>query len=201
LDILFREILLTSDNRKYKHYALLLIILVAFYHLLIIGVVGPGDNEAYYWTWSKHLDLSFFDHPPMVAYMIALSTAVGGDSVFFLRIGTALLFCITSFLIYLLAFEISKSRKTAFFSLSLANIIPLFFLAGILTVPDAPLSVFWLLYLYLLLRVAKGVSWWHWYLMGFVLGLAVLSKYFAILLVPSTLLFLLTDKKLRPYLK
>ena len=201
LSIPSRVIFLISENRNYKHYALLLIILVALYHLLIIGAVGPGDNEAYYWTWSKHLDLSFFDHPPMVAYMIALSTAVGGDTVFFLRIGTVLLFCITSFLIYLLAFEVSQSRKTAFFSLGLANIIPLFFLGGILTVPDAPLSVFWLLYLYLLLRVAKGIPWWHLYLMGFVLGLAVLSKYFGVLLVPSTLLFLLSDKKLRPYFK
>ncbi len=203
MGIPFRERFLTSENRnrKYKTYALVLIILVALYHLLIIGAVGPGDNEAYYWTWANHLDLSFFDHPPMVAYMIALSTAVGGDSVFFLRIGTVLLFCVTSFLIYLLAFEISGSQKTAFFSLCLANILPLYFLAGILTVPDAPLLVFWLLYLYLLLRVAKGVPWWHWYLMGFVLGLAVLSKYFAVLLVPSTLLFLLSDKKLRSYLK
>ena len=194
-------IFLTTENRKYKHYALLLIILVALYHLFIIGAVGPGDNEAYYWTWSKNLDLSYFDHPPMVAYLISLTTAIGGDSVFFLRIGTVLLFCITSLLIYLLAFEISGSRQTAFFSLGLVNIIPLFFIAGILTVPDAPLSVFWLLYLYLLIRVAKGISWWHWYLMGFVLGLALLSKYFAILLVPSTLFFLLSDKKLRPYLK
>ncbi len=197
----FKVKLLTPEDRKYRHYVLLLIVLVALYHLFIIGIVGPGDNEAYYWTWSKHLDLSYFDHPPMVAYMIALTTAVGGDSVFFLRIGTVLLFCITSLLIYLLAFELSGSRKTAFYSLCLTNIIPLFFLVGILTVPDAPLAVFWLLYLYLLIKVAKGIPRWHWYLMGFVLGLAVLSKYFAILLVPSTFLFLLSDKKLRVYLK
>ncbi|MFC2160729.1 ArnT family glycosyltransferase [Acidobacteriota bacterium] len=194
---------MTSEkrNRKYNYYSLLLIILVALYHFLIIGIVGPGDNEAYYWTWANHLDLSFFDHPPMVAYMIAMTTAIGGDSVFFLRIGTILLFGLTSFLIYLLALEISENRKTAFFSLCLVNIIPLYFLGGILTVPDAPLSVFWLLYLYLLFRVTKGVPWWHWYLMGFVLGLGVLSKYFAVLLVPSTLVFLLSDKKLRSYLK
>jgi len=197
----FKVIFLTPEDRKYKQYALLLIVLVALYHLFFIGIVGPGDNEAYYWTWSKHLDLSYFDHPPMVAYMIALTTAVGGDSVFFLRIGTVLLFCITSLLIYLLAFELSGCRKTAFYSLFLSNIIPLFFLVGILTVPDAPLAVFWLLYLFLLLRVVKGNPWWHWYLMGFALGLAVLSKYFAVLLVPSTLLFLLSDKRLRAFLK
>jgi 4-amino-4-deoxy-L-arabinose transferase-like glycosyltransferase len=201
MSISLRGIFLTSVDKKYKHFTLLLIMLVALYHLLIIGAVGPGDNEAYYWTWSKHLDLSYYDHSPMVAYMIALTTAVGGDSVFFLRIGTVLLFCITSLLIYLLAFEISGSRQTAFFSLGLANIIPLFFLAGILTVPDAPLAVFWLLYLFLLYKTIHGVPWWFWYLMGFILGLAVLSKYFAVLLVPSTLLFLLSDKKVRPYLK
>lgn len=194
-------IFLVPENRKYKRYTLLLIALVALYHLLIIGAVGPGDNEAYYWTWSKHLDLSYFDHPPMVAYMIAMTTAVGGDSVFFLRLGTVLFFCVTSLLIYRLAFEISRSRKTAFYSLLLANFLPLFFLVGILTVPDGPLAVFWLLYLFLLFRVAKGVLWRHWYLMGLVLGLAVLSKYFAVLLVPSTLLFLLSDKQLRSNLK
>ncbi len=192
---------MTSENRKYRYYAILLVGVVALYHLLIIGAVGPGDNEAYYWTWSKHLDLSYFDHPPMVAYMIALTTAIGGDSVFFLRMGTVLLFCLTSLLIYLLAFDISNSRKTAFYALSLANIIPLFFLIGILSVPDAPLAVCWLLYLFLLFRIVKGVSWWHWYLMGIVLGLALLSKYFAVLLIPSTLFFLLSDKKLRPHLK
>lgn len=192
---------LAPEDLKYRTRALLLIGLVTAYHLLIIGAVGPGDNEAYYWTWSQHLDISYFDHPPIVAYMIALTTAVGGDSPFFLRLGTVVLFCITSLLIYLLALELTGSRQTAFRSLFLANIIPLFFMVGILTVPDAPLAVFWLLYLYLLLKVNKGVSWRHWYLMGFVLGLGILSKYFAVLLVPSTLLYLLSDRELRKYLK
>ena len=193
--------LLAADEKKYKRYAVLLIGLVTFYHLLIIGMVGPGDNEAYYWTWSKHLDLSYYDHPPMIVYMIALTTAIGGDSIFFLRLGAVIIFCFTSYLIYLLALDLFGKGKTAFYSLCLANIVPLFYFIGILTIPDAPLTFFWLLYLYLLLKVAKGVPWWHWYLMGFVLGLAFLSKYFAVLLVPSTIFFLASDKKLRSLLK
>ena len=76
-----------TEGNKYRNYAIILVALITVYHLFVIGAVGPGDNEAYYWTWSKHLDLSYYDHPPAVAYMIALTTAVGGDSTFFLRIG------------------------------------------------------------------------------------------------------------------
>ena len=27
-------------------------------------------DEAYYWVWSRHLAGGYFDHPPVVAYMI-----------------------------------------------------------------------------------------------------------------------------------
>ena len=30
-------------------------------------------DEMYYLEWSQHLDLGYFDHPPMVAYLIWLS--------------------------------------------------------------------------------------------------------------------------------
>lgn len=174
---------------------------MAVYHMLIIGLVGPGDNESYYWTWSKHLDWSYFDHPPAVAWMIALTTAVGGDSTFFLRFGTVVLSTLSCFFIYFLALEITGSRRTAFFSLLLANLVPLFFLAGILAVPDCPLILFWTIYLLLLYRVIRGVCLRHWLLLGAVLGAALLSKYFAVLLVPTTLLFLGSDFRLRRHLK
>jgi 4-amino-4-deoxy-L-arabinose transferase-like glycosyltransferase len=192
---------LIQEDLKYRNRALLLVVLVTVYHLMIIGTIGPGDNEAYYWTWSQHLDWSYYDHPPAVAWMIALTTAVGGDSPFFLRVGTAFLFVVSCLFIYLLAVEMTGSRKTAFFSLLVANLIPLYFLVGILTVPDAPLTAFWLFYLFLLYRVRRGVLWTHWLLMGAVLGLALLSKYFAVLLVPSTFLFLASDPQLKRFLK
>lgn len=186
---------------KYRNRAALLVALVTVYHLIVIGAVGPGDNESYYWTWAKHLDWSYFDHPPAVAWMIALTTGIGGDSVFFLRIGTVILFAFSCLFIYLLALEITESPKTAFFSVLLANVIPLYFLSGILTVPDAPLIFFWLIYLHLLFKLTQRVRRRHWFFMGIVLGLALLSKYFAVLLVPSTLLFLISDSRLRRYLR
>lgn len=52
------------------------------FHLL----AGPLPDEAYYWLWGQHLALSYFDHPPLQAWMQAASNAVFGDSLFALRI-------------------------------------------------------------------------------------------------------------------
>ncbi len=192
---------LTAEEKNYRNLSILVIVLVLLYHLALIGFVGLGDNEAYYWTWSKHLDLSYYDHPAMVAYLIHLTTSIGGDNPFFVRIGTVILFMLTTIFVYLLTVDIFKSRRAAFYATVLTNIVPLYFIVGIITVPDAPLATLWTLFLLLLYQTTKGVRWWYWYLLGAVVGLAFLSKYFAILLLPTTLLFLLSDKETRKYLK
>ncbi len=42
-------------------------------------------DEAYYWLWSRSLAASYFDHPPMVAYLIPIGTSLFGDGM----LGTA----------------------------------------------------------------------------------------------------------------
>ncbi len=199
---------LTEDER-YRRYTIVLISLMTLYHLVVIGIIGLGDNEAYYWTWAKHLDLSYFDHPPMVAYIIALTTKLGGDNPFFVRIGNTVLFLITTILVYLLTVDIFKSKRAGFYSVVLTNILPLYYMVGLIIVPDGPLATFWILFLYLLYKTVKvqseegreRVKFYHWYILGVVAGLALLSKYFAILLLPTVFIFLLSDKRVRGYLK
>src|SRR2546426_11592761 len=36
-------------------------------------------DEAYYWVWTRHLAAGYFDHPPMVAYLIWASTRLFGS--------------------------------------------------------------------------------------------------------------------------
>src|SRR5262249_6549328 len=51
----------------------------------------PGfAQEGYYWSYSQHPGLSYFDHPPMVAWLIWLGTAVLGDGALGIRICTLL---------------------------------------------------------------------------------------------------------------
>jgi len=48
------------------------------------------DDEAYYWLWAHRLDWSYLDHPPLIAYLIALTIRVG-DSELWVRASPLLL--------------------------------------------------------------------------------------------------------------
>jgi dolichyl-phosphate-mannose-protein mannosyltransferase len=53
----------------------------AVFHLF----AGPLPDEAYYWLWGQHPDWSYFDHPPLQAWLQGLSAHVFGNTLFGLR--------------------------------------------------------------------------------------------------------------------
>ena len=54
--------------------------------LLLAAHLELHFDEAYYWYWSKNLQLSYFDHPPAVAWFISAGTALFGDTELGVRI-------------------------------------------------------------------------------------------------------------------
>src|SRR4029078_10644317 len=54
--------------------------------LVIAGNTGLVDDEAYYRIWSLAPALSYFDHPPMVAWIIAAGRTLAGDTVIGVRL-------------------------------------------------------------------------------------------------------------------
>lgn len=166
--------------------------------LLLIGQVGLGDDEAHYWMWSKHLDWSYFDHPPMVAWIIAFFTGIGGDHEFYVRIGAVLLFSLTSFGAYHLG-RLIKNEKTGLYTVLFLNISPVFsFLGSVLMVPDSSLGAAWIFFLlFFYLAVQKPDHFRYWLFLGIALGIGLLSKYNAVLLPFSAFLYLLFSNKSR----
>jgi 4-amino-4-deoxy-L-arabinose transferase-like glycosyltransferase len=168
--------------------------------LFIIGNLGLADDEAYYWDWSRHLSLSYFDHPPLIAYLIALFVWIGKNSEFFVRLGGVILFFGSSILL----FQISKrlfDEKTGFFSVLLFNLIPVFALGAIIISPDNPLGFFFLFSACLFLKAIQSNKKVYWYIWGLFLGLALLSKYNGFILVFSFLFYLALSKNHRRFLK
>src|SRR5580658_4675281 len=54
----------------------------------------PADlypDEAQYWFWAKHLAFGYYSKPPLVAWLIALTTGLFGDSEFAVRLAAPLL--------------------------------------------------------------------------------------------------------------
>lgn len=148
-------------------------------------------DEAYYWFWSKHLAISYFDHPPMIAWLLAL-TGFLGDHEWLIRLVPFLCMTALGLVIWLLAKrafdEVTADTAILFFML-----IPITNIGFLLATPDAPLNLFWALCMYFAYkalfpedRFEKPGKWLV--LSGFFLGCAMLSKYTAVLLFPSLVL-------------
>ena len=151
------------------------------------------SDETYYWMWSKRLDFSYFDHPPMVAYMVKLTTIFGDDPLF-LRLSAALLVSGSAYLIYMLAKKMFD-EKTAIYSfyIFLSGIIIL--AASTIMSPDIPLMFFTTLllysgYVYIFEEKKKYAL-----LVGFAAGAMLLSKYTGILIIFTLVMYLLMYKR------
>jgi dolichol-phosphate mannosyltransferase len=93
-----------------------------------------------------HPALSYFDHPPMVAWVIRAGQLFLGKSELGVRIGGFLLSLFSTGLLYALG-RSWFSRKAGLWA-ALLQLLPLYFVYGLLITPDAPLTFFWLLTLY-----------------------------------------------------
>lgn len=157
-------------------------------------------EEAYYWNYAKHLDYGYLDHPPMVAWLIHLGTAIFGEKEFGVRVfafGSSL---VATFFAYRLA-ALFYDRVVATLAALLVQALPIFFLTGFIMTPDAPLVACWAGALYFLARVFFERRAGAWLGVGVFIGLGMLSKYTIALLGPATLLFIGWDRESRFWLR
>jgi 4-amino-4-deoxy-L-arabinose transferase-like glycosyltransferase len=152
----------------------------------LASAAGLAPDEAYYWTWSRHLALGYLDHPPMVAWLIRASTAMGGDSALAVRAPAVVLGgVVLPIAVYWLAREAGVKPALALL-LPLATLVqPLGLAAGLLVTPDVPLLVAWTACGAALLRGVRTGAAWSWLAAGLALGVALLSKHSAWLLLAS----------------
>jgi hypothetical protein len=166
----------------------------------LAAVVPPADDELYYWCWADPLQWSYYDHPPMTAYLIRLSTTLFGNSLVATRLPAA--FCILGVLAVIARLMPDRSL------LPWVVLTPLFTFGAVLITPDAPLLLFWALYLAWLVAVhrrlgpesCEPVPVWLWALGGVLLGCGILSKYTMGLALPAGGLGFLLVKRWRRWM-
>ena len=151
------------------------------------------EDEAYYRLWAQHLQLGYFDHPPMVAWWIRLGSLICGDTPLGVRLVPALAAGLNTWLIGDLARTLGASPRTAFRAALWYNATITVCLGAMLAIPDAPASLFWTITLCCLARTRPELGeprtgWWL--AAGLAAGLAVMSKYSALFLAPGVLLWL-----------
>lgn len=157
-------------------------------YLLFARCVPAADDELYYWCWAQNLQLSYFDHPGMSAYLIRVSTELFGHSLLALRLPAVL----TSLFVFGVIARLSRPRVFV----PLLAMTPLFSLGAVLITPDTPLLLFWAGYLVWLQAVhgrltpvggaaSERIPVWLWCLGGVILGCGALGKYTMALAVPA----------------
>lgn len=146
-------------------------------------------DEAYYWTWSKESVLSYLDHPPLIAWCIRSGTALFGETNFGVRFaGLAAMLCMQ-----LLLADIVRRMVHDISYVVLAVLMPeasLHYGLGMVKVtPDIALIPFALAMAWSLVRLWQTDDLRWWLLAGVFGGLALLSKYTAVMLLPAVLAF------------
>lgn len=169
----------------------LLALLTAF-RLYAASHVGLTHDEAYYWLWAQNLALSYFDHPPMVAYFIKGSTLLLGDTPLGIRIFSILLGAVSSLVMYKISLKMGFSRNLAFLSALLMQATLFIGVGSLIISPDTPLLLFWMLGFYYVLKSDINPKNWLW--VGLWLGLGALSKFSIVFFIPGLLLWIMFYK-------
>jgi 4-amino-4-deoxy-L-arabinose transferase-like glycosyltransferase len=159
---------------------------------LIYLAVYPFDlhpDEAQYWVWAQDLAFGYYSKPPLVAWLIAATTALCGDGEACVRAGVPLLHGFTALAVYGVGHRL-YGRRVGFWAALLYLTLPGVSFSSVVVSTDVPLLLFWALGLYAYVRAlqdgAAGRAGWRWWLLlGLAIGLGMLGKYAMVFFVLS----------------
>lgn len=167
-------------------------------------VAGRADfetDEPYYWLWSRGLALSYFDHPPMVAYLIRLGTSLFGDTVIGIRSMAIFAIVAASLLLYILSLILFDEPRVGRLAVLWFTVMPHTAFFSIIMFPDTPAILFWVLSCVALAMVWRSGRGGWWYVFGVSTGLLLVSKYTGAFLICGAGAWLLASAEMRPWLK
>ncbi len=163
-------------------------------------VIDLRTDEAYYWTWSKENVLSFLDHPPMIAWFVRFGTAIFGDTNFGVRFAGILAMLVTQLLLADIVRRVTQDVRAVMLAVLLPEAALYYGLLMAKVSPDVAMIPFAVAMLWALVRLAESGNARWWLAAGLFAGLALLSKFTALMLVPAVLAFMLVPDWRRRWL-
>lgn len=166
---------------------------------LVVVMASPleiGPDEAQYWRWSRTLDFGYYSKPPLIAWIIALSSAVFGDAEWAIRFFSPILHGVAAFFLFLLGRRMFEPRVGAW-AAAIYLLMPGVWLSSTIMSTDAVLLPAWAASLFLLWRLRESPTLANGALAGAAIGLAMLGKYAALYLFVGAGLAAVLDKEMR----
>lgn len=166
---------------NYQKKLFWLIAISTLARLIIASSLELSNVEVYYWALSTKLQWNYFDHPPMVAWLIRLTTMNLVHTELFVRLGAIMSCAVCTWLIFKLGTLINDERTGWFAALLYASSIYSSIEIGVFILPDSPQMIFWLSGILLLVKIIQMPP-DHpkypllWCLFGIISGLCIMSK-------------------------
>jgi 4-amino-4-deoxy-L-arabinose transferase-like glycosyltransferase len=168
--------------------------------MVYAGVMELRTDEAYYWTWSKESALSFLDHPPGIAWLIRFGTAMFGDTNLGVRFGGIVAMLVTQVLLADIVRRVTHDFRAVVFAVLMPEAALYYGLLMAKVAPDTAMIPFAVAMLWALVRLVESDNPRWWLAAGLFAGLALLSKFTAVMLAPAVVAFALVPDWRRRWL-
>ena len=143
-----------SSSNKYTRWLWWLVAASTLVRVLWATFTELGNDEVYYRIFGVYPSLSYFDHPPLVGWLVWLTTAGNPLAAeLWVRLGPILVGAANTYLIYRLALRLGTPRSGWIAALLYTGSVYCSLIVGTFIMPDTPLSLFWLLALMLFARL------------------------------------------------
>jgi 4-amino-4-deoxy-L-arabinose transferase-like glycosyltransferase len=165
-------------------WLLALLVLILLGNVVSWWMIDIHPDEGYYWAWSVYPDLSYYDHPPMVGWMLWIVSKTIGINDVTLRLPAFFAWAVAAWVVYSITSSLFSDKAHGWLALLIYSILPVFQAASHIVTPDSPLLLFTALtYYFLFFAITENTN-RAWLLTGASVGLAMLSKYNTVL-VPA----------------
>jgi 4-amino-4-deoxy-L-arabinose transferase-like glycosyltransferase len=182
-----------------RQWLLLALAATLLFRFWLAAAAPVSADEAYFILWGRMPAIGYYDHPPMVGWLLAPLAALS-EAAWLMRLPAVLVPPLAALMLRAaLRSWFGGDEDTADLAALAVLLLPAN-VWNVLITTDAPLALFSLASLLVFARAAQRESGRLFLASGFLLGLAFLSKYLAVLLGLAYLVWSISSGKFRPIL-
>lgn len=187
-----------ADDRRNFRIALAVVFAITAIRIAVL-IASPLElypDEAQYWWWAQSPDWGYFSKPPMIAWVIWLTSHIFGNAEWALRISSPMLHGLTALLVCGIARQVFDSRVGLWSAVAYLTTPGVSYSSGLIST-DVPLLLFWAICLYGFLKAAAQPGWIWPIVCGVALGLGLEAKYAMLYFVLGAIIAAILVPRLR----
>jgi 4-amino-4-deoxy-L-arabinose transferase-like glycosyltransferase len=165
------------DRATLAFLFVLIAVTAARIYALFHDPIGLYFDEAQYWMWSRSFEWGYFTKPPLIAWVIGLTTTLAGtDAEWAIRLGAPLAHVVAASALYALGRNMYGAWPGFWAGFGWLMLPGVWFSSSIIST-DALLLPLWAIALFAMWRLVNTRAWTWALVLGAFVGLGVLAKY------------------------